>query len=66
MSMLRKQRKIYFQGLLTGLLLQLSIGPIFFYILGIVLDSHYLNGFYAILGAALADFIFIFLSSKNK
>ncbi|MBN2737781.1 MAG: LysE family transporter [Spirochaetales bacterium] len=57
-----KYSRIWISGLLTGLTLQLAIGPIFFYVLGITLKSGFANGFMASLGAVAADFTFIFLS----
>ncbi len=49
-------------GVLTGLLLQLAIGPVFFYILGITMDSNYINALSAVIAVTLADYIFIILS----
>lgn len=49
-------------GMLTGLFLQLAVGPVFFYILGITVDSDVINGFFAVLAVTLADYIFILLS----
>lgn len=49
-------------GILTGLFLQLALGPVFFYILGITIDSSYINGLCAIFAVTLADYIFIVLS----
>jgi threonine/homoserine/homoserine lactone efflux protein len=49
-------------GLLTGLMLQLAIGPVFFYILGITLESDYFNTLSGILGITIADFLYITLS----
>ncbi|MDD9303376.1 MAG: LysE family transporter [Desulfobacter sp.] len=49
-------------GMLTGLLLQLALGPVFFYILGITMDSNYMNSLSAIFAVTLADYIFIVLS----
>ncbi len=49
-------------GMITGLFLQLALGPVFFYIFGITIDSNYINSFFAILAVTLADYIFIVLS----
>ena len=49
-------------GMLTGLFLQLALGPVFFYILGITVDSNYTNSLSAILAVTMADYIYIFLS----
>lgn len=50
------------EGMLTGLFLQLALGPVFFYILGITIDSNYLNTLSAVLAVTLADYIYIVLS----
>ena len=49
-------------GVLTGLMLQLAVGPIFFYILGITIDSDYINSLSAIVAVTLADYVYIALS----
>ncbi len=49
-------------GLLTGLFLQLAIGPVFFYILGITVDSYFINSIAAILAVTIVDYIYITLS----
>ncbi len=49
-------------GMLTGLFLQLALGPVFFYILGITADSNFINSLFAILAVTLADYLFIVLS----
>ena len=49
-------------GMLTGLFLQLALGPVFFYILGITVDSNFINSLFAIIAVTLADYIFIVLS----
>ncbi len=49
-------------GMLTGLFLQLALGPVFFYILGITADSNFINSLFAIIAVTLADYIFIVLS----
>ena len=48
-------------GLLTGLFLQLAVGPVFFYIFSITIDSNYRNGLFAVLAVTLADYIYITL-----
>lgn len=49
-------------GIVTGLFLQLALGPVFFYIFGITIDSNFINSLFAILAVTLADYIFIILS----
>lgn len=51
-----------FDGMLTGMFLQLALGPVFFYILGITIDSNYINSLSAVLAVTLADYIYIVLS----
>ena len=54
--------KIFKNGLLTGLVLQLAIGPVFFYIINLTLQENTLNGLTATLGAMLADYVYIVLA----
>jgi threonine/homoserine/homoserine lactone efflux protein len=49
-------------GMLTGLFLQLALGPVIFYILGITLAGSYINSLSGILAVTLADYIYIVLS----
>jgi len=49
-------------GLVTGLFLQLAVGPVFLYILGITLTGTFSAGLGGILGVTLADFLYISLS----
>lgn len=49
-------------GLLTGLFLQLAIGPVFFFILGITVDTNLTNGLFAILAVTIVDYFYITLS----
>jgi threonine/homoserine/homoserine lactone efflux protein len=54
--------KALFKGLLTGLFLQLAIGPVFFFVLGITINSNFVNVLFAITAVTLVDFIYISLS----
>lgn len=68
--------KVLLDGMKTGLFLQLAIGPLFFFILGITLDSGIASGISGIAAVTIVDFIYIILSilgvgviierSKNK
>jgi len=49
-------------GMLTGLFLQLALGPVFFYILGITVDSNYTNSLSAVMAVTIVDYIYIVLS----
>src|SRR5574344_2164373 len=50
------------KGLLTGLFLQLAIGPVFFFILGITINNSFINVLSAITAVTLVDYIYIALS----
>ncbi len=54
--------KALLNGILTGLFLQIAIGPIFFLILGITVESNFTNSFSAILAVTFVDYIYIILS----
>ena len=54
--------KSLLKGLLTGLFLQLAIGPVFFFILGISINSNFINVLFAITAVTLVDYIYIALS----
>lgn len=54
--------KTLMHGMVTGLFLQFALGPVFFYILGITINSNYTNSLSAILAVTLADYLFIGLS----
>lgn len=54
--------KIIIKGLLTGLFLQLAVGPIFFYIMNLVLQKSLLDGLFAVLAVTLVDYFYITLS----
>jgi threonine/homoserine/homoserine lactone efflux protein len=52
----------YLNGILTGLFLQLAIGPVFFFILGIAIDSDFIISFFGVLAVTIVDFLYISLS----
>lgn len=54
--------KIFKNGLFTGLALQLAIGPVFFYIVNLTLQKTTLDGFVAVIGVTLADYVYITLA----
>lgn len=54
--------KIFKNGLLTGLTLQLAIGPVFFYIINLTLQKTTLDGLVAVIGVTLADYVYITLA----
>jgi threonine/homoserine/homoserine lactone efflux protein len=54
--------KIFRNGLLTGLTLQLAIGPVFFFIVNLTLQKTIYDGFAAVIAVTLVDFIYIALT----
>jgi len=53
---------IMLNGFLTGLLLQIAIGPVFFFILNISLQRTVADGLFAVTAVTLVDYIFITLA----
>lgn len=49
-------------GLLTGFILQLAIGPVFFFILNIALQRTLIDGLLAVLAVTLVDYLYIILA----
>jgi len=54
--------KEFKNGLLTGLTLQLAIGPVFFFIINLALQKTILDGFAGVLGVTLVDYFYIALA----
>ncbi len=54
--------KIFKNGLLTGLLLQLAIGPVFFFIISLALQRTLLDGLVAVLAVTIVDYLYITLA----
>ena len=54
--------KIIKNGLLTGLLLQLAIGPVFFFILNLTIQRTILDGLIAVLAVTIVDYFYITLA----
>lgn len=54
--------KIFKNGLATGLLLQLAVGPVFFYIINLALQRSIYDGLVAVLAVTLVDYFYITLS----
>lgn len=49
-------------GLVTGLTLQLAIGPVFFFIVNLTLQKTIFDGLAGVFGVTLADYTYIFLA----
>lgn len=62
MEKINKNIKTVIKGLLTGLFLQMAIGPVFFYIINITLQNQISNAMLAVLAVTLADYIYIILA----
>ena len=50
---------VVINGLVTGMILQLAIGPIFLYVAGITIEQSAAEGLAAVLAVTLVDFLFI-------
>ena len=46
--------KVFKNGLLTGLVLQMAIGPVFFFIVNLTLQKTIFDGFSGVIGVTLA------------
>ncbi|MBI4036110.1 LysE family transporter [Candidatus Daviesbacteria bacterium] len=53
---------IFINGLLTGLTLQLAIGPVFFFIINLALQRSFIDGFAGVLAVTLVDYLYISLA----
>jgi threonine/homoserine/homoserine lactone efflux protein len=53
---------VMLNGFLTGLILQMAIGPIFIYILNISLQKTIIDGWFAVLAVTTVDYLFITLA----
>lgn len=54
--------KILKNGLITGMFLQLAIGPVFFYIINLALQRSIYDGLIAVLAVTIVDYLYITLS----
>lgn len=54
--------KIFKNGLITGLILQLAIGPVFFFIANLTLQKTLLDGFAGTIAVTLVDYLYIILT----
>lgn len=54
---------VLLDGFITGLLLQVAIGPVFFFILNTTIQKTILDGFVAVLAVTLVDYLYIFLAA---
>lgn len=54
--------RVFRNGLVTGLILQAAIGPVFFYIINLTLQKTLFDGLIAAVGVMLGDYFYITLS----
>ena len=54
--------KVFLNGLSTGLILQLAIGPVFFYIVNLSLHKTIFDGLAAVLAVTIVDYLYITLA----
>lgn len=53
---------VFINGLTTGLVLQLAIGPVFFFIINLALQRSFYDGLVAVAAVTLADYFYISLA----
>lgn len=53
---------VFKNGLLTGLVLQLGIGPVFFFVINLALQRSFFDGLAGVVGVTLGDYFYITLS----
>ena len=53
---------VFLNGIFIGLLLQIAVGPVFFYILNLSIQRTSFDGFCAVIAVTLADYIYIVLA----
>jgi len=54
--------KVFVSGLLTGLVLQLGIGPVFFFVVNLALQKTIYDGFAGVIAVTIVDFLYIALA----
>ena len=54
--------RVFANGLLTGLVIQTAIGPVFFFIINLALQRSIYDGLVAVVAVTIADFLYISLA----
>ena len=54
--------RVFANGLLTGLILQTAIGPVFFFIINLALQRSIYDGIVAVIAVTIVDFLYISLA----
>lgn len=57
-----KNITIFKNGLITGLLLQLAVGPVFFFIINLTIQKTVIDGLAAVMAVTIVDYFYITLS----
>ena len=56
------KKNVVLKGFTTGIILQITIGPVFVFILNISLQYGILNGLFSVLGVTVVDYLYIVLA----
>jgi threonine/homoserine/homoserine lactone efflux protein len=54
--------KVFVNGLVTGFILQIAIGPVFFFVVNLALQRTLLDGMAAVAAVTIVDYLFILLA----
>ena len=54
--------RVFANGLLTGLVIQTAIGPVFFFVINLALQKSFYDGFFAVVAVTIADYFYIALA----
>ncbi|AZO94608.1 LysE family transporter [Halocella sp. SP3-1] len=54
--------KVILRGLTTGLILQIAIGPVFFFLVNIALQKSLVDGLFAVFAVTIVDYLYIVLA----
>lgn len=57
--------RVFLNGFMTGLVLQVALGPVFFLVADTVLQGTVLEGFVAVAAVTIADYLYIFLAAAG-
>lgn len=61
-NLIHSSQRILLNGLTTGLMLQLAIGPVFFFITNLSLQKSFADGMAAVFAVTLVDYLYITLA----
>jgi threonine/homoserine/homoserine lactone efflux protein len=55
-------KKVFLRGLSTGLILQIAIGPVFFFLANLALQKSLIDGLFAVAAVTIVDYLYIALA----